>query len=105
MKSTYKLFKILLGLSVVYVKFEHVAGLSEQERLFEQLVQLINNTMAASGKQKRAAIRQLVCKVQEIQTTLLKHLSKEEEQLFPLLLQHFTFAEQVGHVSSCLFHF
>jgi zinc finger-like protein len=66
-----------------------------QERLFEQLLQLISSSMAAAGKQKRAAIRQLVCKVQEIHTTLLKHLSKEEEQLFPLLLQHFTYAEQV----------
>ena len=41
-----------------------------------------------------AAIRQLVCKVQEIHTTLLKHLAKEEEQLFPLLLKHFTYSEQ-----------
>ena len=50
--------------------------------------------MLAEGKQKRMAIRQLVCKVQEIHTTLLKHLAKEEEQLFPLLLKHFTYSEQ-----------
>ena len=41
------------------------------------------------------ACRQLVCKVEEIQQTLRKHLAKEEDQLFPLLLKHFTFAEQV----------
>ena len=33
--------------------------------------------------------------MEEIHTTLRKHLAKEEEQLFPLLLQHFTHAEQV----------
>jgi len=67
----------------------------EQERLFEQLSQVINAAINAQGKQRRGVIRQLVCKVQEIQTTLLKHLAKEEEQLFPLLLQHFTYGEQV----------
>ena len=42
-----------------------------------------------------------MCKVEEIHTTLRKHLAKEEEQLFPLLLQHFTHAEQV---SVCWLH-
>ena len=28
--------------------------------------------------------------------TLRKHLAKEEDQLLPLLLKHFTFAEQVS---------
>ena len=58
--------------------------------------------MLAEGKQKRAAIRQLVCKVQAIHTTLLKHLAKEEEQLFPLLLKHFTYSEQARHPSLAL---
>ena len=40
--------------------------------------------------------------VQEIHTTLHKHLAKEEEQLLPLLLQHFTHAEQVGRSDSCV---
>ena len=40
--------------------------------------------------------------VQEIHTTLHKHLAKEEEQLLPLLLQHFTHAEQVGQRESCV---
>ena len=46
--------------------------------------------------------RQLVFKVEEIHTTLRKHLAKEEEQLFPLLLEHFTYAEQVGDVDQQL---
>ena len=40
-------------------------------------------------------MQQLVCKSEEIHTTLRKHLAKEEEQLFPLLLRHFSHAEQV----------
>ena len=67
-----------------------------QERLIEQLGHVVNAAMLAEGKQKRSAIRQLMCKVQEIHTTLLKHLAKEEEQLFPLLLKHFTYSEQAS---------
>lgn len=44
-------------------------------------------------------MQQLVCKVEEIHTTLRKHLAKEEEQLFPLLLRHFSHAEQVPTMS------
>lgn len=71
-----------------------MAAVTVQERLIEQLSQAVSAAMLAEGKQKRAAIRQLMCKVQEIRTTLLKHLAKEEEQLFPLLLKHFTYSEQ-----------
>ena len=35
--------------------------------------------------------------------TLRKHLAKEEDQLFPLLLKHFTFAEQVSTEVEYLF--
>ena len=38
--------------------------------------------------------------MEEIHTTLRKHLAKEEEQLFPLLLEHFTYAEQVRQASA-----
>ena len=48
----------------------------------------------ATAEDLVASRRQLVCKVEEIHTTLRKHLAKEEEQLFPLLLQHFTHSEQ-----------
>lgn len=47
--------------------------------------------------------RGLICKVEEIHRTLLKHLAKEEEQLLPLLLQHFTFAEQAQLVAQFLY--
>ncbi len=68
-----------------------------QERLFEQLSQLLNSALAQAGPQRTATVQQLVCKVEEIHTTLRKHLAKEEEQLFPLLLHHFSHAEQVHH--------
>lgn len=47
--------------------------------------------------------RTLVCKVEEIHTTLTKHLAKEEEQLLPLLLQHFTASEQAELVAQFLY--
>lgn len=47
--------------------------------------------------------RTLICKVEEIHTTLRKHLAKEEEQLLPLLLQHFSFAEQAELVAQFLY--
>ena len=75
--------------------YDCVCSANIQERLFEQLSQLISSALSAQGKQRRAVLRQLVCKAGEIQTTLLKHLAKEEEQLFPLLLQHFSHTEQV----------
>lgn len=40
--------------------------------------------------------RSLICKVEEIHLSLRKHLAKEEDQLFPLLLKHFTFPEQAS---------
>ena len=79
----------MLGRSV-----DEIPCCAAQERLLEQLSQDISAAMLAEGKQKRAAMRQLMCKVQEIHTTLLKHLAKEEEQLFPLLLKHFSYSEQ-----------
>ncbi len=47
--------------------------------------------------------RVLICKVEEIHRTLKKHLAKEEEQLLPLLLQHFSFPEQAGLVAQFLY--
>ena len=65
-----------------------------QERLFEQLTLLLSAASEETGKQRAALVRRLVCKVEEIHKTLLKHLAKEEQQLLPLLLQHFSVAEQ-----------
>ncbi len=47
--------------------------------------------------------RRLTCKVEEINTTLKKHLSKEEEQLLPLLLRHFSHSEQAELVAQFLY--
>ncbi len=68
----------------------------DEERLFEQLSALLSMALRQDGKQRAATLRQLECKIEEVHTTLRKHLAKEEEQLFPLLLKHFTFAEQVS---------
>lgn len=47
--------------------------------------------------------RKLICKIEEIHTTLRKHLAKEEAQLLPLLLQHFSHAEQAELVAQFLY--
>lgn len=47
--------------------------------------------------------RTLICKVEEVHTTLRKHLAKEEEQLLPLLLQHFSYGEQAELVAQFLY--
>lgn len=49
-----------------------------------------------------AILRELARKVEEVHTTLRKHLAKEEHQLLPLLLQHFAFIEQAELVAQFL---
>jgi zinc finger-like protein len=44
-----------------------------------------------------------VCKVEAIHTTLRKHLAKEEAQLLPLLLHHFSYPEQAELVAQFLY--
>lgn len=68
----------------------------DEERLFEQLFSLLSAALQQEGKERQATLRQLECKIEEVHITLRKHLAKEEEQLFPLLLKHFTFAEQAS---------
>ncbi|KAK9834239.1 hypothetical protein WJX84_003552, partial [Apatococcus fuscideae] len=82
--------------SAYTVEHEHEGG------LFEQLTQLLALALEQKGKQRAATIRQLDCKVEEIHTTLRKHLAKEEGQLLPLLLEHFTHAEQAELVAQFL---
>eukprot|EP00210_Caulerpa_lentillifera_P007734 g7380.t1 len=50
-----------------------------------------------------SAFRPLTCKVEEVNTTIRQHLAKEEEQLIPLLIQHFTPAEQASMIAQFLF--
>ncbi len=66
-----------------------------QERLFEELIPLISVAADKQGADAGDALRALECKVEQIHTTLRKHLSKEEDQLLPLLLANFNTAEQV----------
>ena len=66
-----------------------------QERLFEELIPLISAAAGEQGADAGDALRALECKVEQIHTTLRKHLSKEEDQLLPLLLANFSTAEQV----------
>ena len=65
-----------------------------QELLFEHLQVIITRALAEPASLREHSISECVCKAAEVDVTLRKHLLKEEEQLFPLLLQHFTFAEQ-----------
>ena len=65
-------------------------------------MQLLAAALAGPAGGRSAAVRQLSCKAEEIHTTLRKHLAKEEEQLFPLLLAHFSFAEQTELVAQFL---
>lgn len=99
-----------------------------QEILFEQLSQLLTTALEETESKRKGTIRYdtgltdvgrlageclpyfasqlhraLICKVEEIHTTLRKHLAKEEEQLLPLLLQHFSFAEQAELVAQFLY--
>lgn len=74
-----------------------------QEHLFEQLHQLLSRALLEpQGKEQLATVRLLACKVEEIHTTLRKHLRKEEEQLLPLLVAHFTAGEQAELVAQFL---
>ncbi|GIL45357.1 hypothetical protein Vafri_2604 [Volvox africanus] len=75
----------------------------DEEILFEQLSQLLATALEESDSKRKGTIRALICKVEEIHTTLRKHLAKEEEQLLPLLLQHFSFAEQAELVAQFLY--
>lgn len=74
----------------------------DEERLFEQLVTLITNALAATGAQRVEGVREFVCKVEEVHMMLRKHLLKEEEQLLPLLLHHFTVDEQAQLIAQSL---
>lgn len=74
-----------------------------QEHLFEQLEQLLSRALEEpEGREQLATVRLLGCKVEEIHTTLRKHLRKEEEQLLPLLLAHFSAGEQAELVAQFL---
>lgn len=74
----------------------HAAAM--QDLLLDSLQHLIESAINADASERDGFVHELQCKVEEVHVTLQKHLRKEEDQLFPLLLQHFTFSEQADLV-------
>eukprot|EP00250_Pteridium_aquilinum_P019141 c24314_g1_i1 orf=828-4589(+) len=71
----------------------------DENYLFDVLSELLNSAQkeddASLSKRLR---RELICCTEAIQTSLCHHMSKEEEQVFPLLLKHFNTEEQAALV-------
>uniref|UniRef100_A0A2C9VNG9 CHY-type domain-containing protein n=1 Tax=Manihot esculenta TaxID=3983 RepID=A0A2C9VNG9_MANES len=62
--------------------------------LFDQLFELLN-----SNKQGEETFRrELASRTGALQTSISQHMSKEEEQVFPLLIEKFSFEEQASLV-------
>ncbi|KAI5083489.1 hypothetical protein GOP47_0003232 [Adiantum capillus-veneris] len=70
----------------------------EESDLFNQVLELLNVALREKANTSTKLRRELICRTEAIQTTLCKHMSKEEEQVFPLLIQHFSTHEQAGLV-------
>lgn len=70
----------------------------EEGHLFSQLAELLNLAMRDNQGPSAKLRRKLICCTEAIQTTLCQHMSKEEEQVFPLLRRHFTCDEQAALV-------
>ncbi|XWS68841.1 hypothetical protein CRYUN_Cryun04dG0127500 [Craigia yunnanensis] len=62
--------------------------------LFDQLFALLNSDM----QNEESYRRQLASCTGALQTSITQHMSKEEEQVFPLLIEKFTFEEQASLV-------
>eukprot|EP00192_Tetraselmis_astigmatica_P000948 CAMPEP_0117679692 /NCGR_PEP_ID=MMETSP0804-20121206/17947_1 /TAXON_ID=1074897 /ORGANISM="Tetraselmis astigmatica, Strain CCMP880" /LENGTH=1249 /DNA_ID=CAMNT_0005489125 /DNA_START=485 /DNA_END=4234 /DNA_ORIENTATION=- len=73
-----------------------------EEFLFDQLAQLLSTGLSQPASERPQTVRHLLEKMEEIHITVRKHLAKEEEQLFPLLLQLFSHGEQATLVSEFL---
>ncbi|XP_031248164.1 zinc finger protein BRUTUS-like [Pistacia vera] len=62
--------------------------------LFDQLFQLLNSSM----RNEESYRRELASCTGALQTSISQHMSKEEEQVFPLLIEKFSFEEQASLV-------
>ncbi|KAK6252682.1 hypothetical protein QUC31_014402 [Theobroma cacao] len=62
--------------------------------LFDQLFALLNSDM----QNEESYRRELASCTGALQTSITQHMSKEEEQVFPLLIEKFTFEEQASLV-------
>eukprot|EP00899_Mesostigma_viride_P010207 jgi/Mesvir1/19188/Mv11510-RA.1 len=73
-------------------ELEHEA----EEKLFEQLVQQVHSALGEriGGAGRSALMQQLACTTSAVQASLKQHLAKEEEQVFPLIIKHFSREEQ-----------
>lgn len=61
--------------------------------LFDQLFVLLSNM-----QDEESCWRELASRTRALQTSISQHMSKEEEQVFPLLAEKFTFEEQASLV-------
>ncbi|CAM6015632.1 unnamed protein product [Sphagnum balticum] len=66
--------------------------------LLDQMSGLLRKAMVEKGSVPLNLRRELLSCTEALQTILCQHLSKEEEQVFPLLMEHFTFDEQAALV-------
>ncbi|KDP29444.1 hypothetical protein JCGZ_18365 [Jatropha curcas] len=62
--------------------------------LFDQLFELLNST----EQNEESYRRELASRTGALRTSISQHLSKEEEQVFPLLIEKFSFEEQASLV-------
>ncbi|KAI5056021.1 hypothetical protein GOP47_0029542 [Adiantum capillus-veneris] len=66
----------------------------EESDLFDQMLVLLNSAIKEEFNPSQKLRRDLICCTEAIQTTLCKHMSKEEEQVFPLLMELLSYEEQ-----------
>ncbi|MCO5564443.1 hypothetical protein L7F22_018104 [Adiantum nelumboides] len=66
----------------------------EESNLFDQMLVLLNSAIKEELNPSQKLRRDLICCTEAIQTTLCKHMSKEEEQVFPLLMELLSYEEQ-----------
>ena len=85
------------------VTFGYMVEHEDEERLFDELATLLAGALdAPAGAAREGAVRAFLLKAEQIHTTVGKHLAKEEEQLLPLLLQHFSPRAQARLVADFL---
>lgn len=70
----------------------------DEEYLLEELSLILSKEDLTKDTLDGELVHKVARKVEEVHTTLKKHLEKEEEQLLPLLQKHFSMEEQAGLV-------
>ncbi|GLT34426.1 hypothetical protein SLA2020_089400 [Shorea laevis] len=87
---------IFPALDIVVKNVAHAYFLEHEGEsvLFDQLFELLNSKM----EDEESHWRELASRTRALQTSISQHMSKEEEQVFPLLAEKFTFEEQASLV-------